>query len=139
MKTKFNKDTNNYDIYTNSPDDVDPSAATRLKGLFGNLTGFVKAHPYQALGTGANAAGNVAGLFDNDKVLGQAVGTGLGLAAPKLLSMVPGPIGAFGKGLGLLGKANLAMGGGNLGAMFDALRAKQEQEQMAAQQYYGGY
>jgi hypothetical protein len=139
MTTKFNTDTNNYDIYTNSPNDVDPTLLTRLKELFGNLSSFTKAHPYQALGTGANAAGNVAGLFDNDKILGQAVGTGLGLAAPKLLSMVPGPIGAFGKGLGLLGKANFAMGGGNLGALFDSLRAKQEQEQMAAQQYYGGY
>lgn len=139
MYTKFNKDTNNYDIYMNGVDDVDPNAFTRLKGLFGDLSGFAKAHPYQALATGANAAGNVAGVVDNNKLLGQVVGTGLGLAAPKLLSMIPGPIGAFGKGLGLLGKANLAMGGGNIGAMFDVLRAKREQELLAAAQQNGGY
>lgn len=105
--------------------------------MFKNLGGFVKAHPYQSIGTGLNAAGNVAGILDNDKILGQGVGTALGMAAPKLLSKVPGPIGAIAGGLGALGKANLAMAGGNLGALFDSLRAKKEQEQAIMQQYGG--
>ena len=116
---------------------VDPKTLP-IGDLFKQLGGYVKAHPYASIGTGVNAAGNVAGLFDNDKLLGQAIGTGLGAAAPMLLSKIPGTVGAVAAGLGGLGKANLAMLGGNLGALFDNLRAKREQEQAALQQYYGG-
>lgn len=141
FKSWFNKGAGSaksrVDFYVTPDGHTISNAPGGLKGMFSNLGGFAKAHPTAALGTAANAGANVAGLFDNDKLLGQAAGVGLGLAAPKLLSMIPGPIGAFAGGLGTLGKANLAMGGGTLGALFDNLRAKKEQEQK--QLYYGGY
>lgn len=103
-----------------------------LGDAFKKLGGFAKAHPWQTAGTGLNAIGNVSGLLDNDKLLGQVGGTALGALAPKILGMAgiaaPGP----------LGVANLAMLGGNLGALFDTLRAKKEQEQALQSQYYGG-
>jgi hypothetical protein len=94
-----------------------------------NAGAFIKENPRKSFATGLNATGNIAGLFDNDKILGQAAGTALGALAPKLLSKIPGPVGMFAGGLGALGKANSAMIGGNLGALFDNLRAKKEQEQ----------
>ena len=112
------------------------TSATQLMPLgdaFKKLGGFAKAHPWQTAGTGLNAIGNVSGLFDNDKLLGQVGGTALGALAPKLLNMAgiaaPGP----------LGVANLAMLGGNLGALFDTLRAKKEQEQALQSQYSEAY
>lgn len=112
-----------------------PTDSVQLTDLFKSLGGYAKAHPWITAGTGLNAAGNVAGLFDNDKLLGQLGGAALGYFAPSLLgkalskSIVASP----------LLRANLAMGGGNLGALFDNLRAKKEQERaMAQQQYYGG-
>lgn len=107
-----------------------------LADLFKSLGGYAKAHPVATVGTGLNAAGNVAGLFDNDKLLGQLGGAALGYFAPSLLGKV------LGKSIvtSPLLRANLAMGGGSLGALFDNLRAKKEQEQamLAQQQYYGG-
>jgi hypothetical protein len=91
----------------------------------------VKAHPGASIGTGLNAAGNVAGLFDNDKILGQVLGTAGGALAGKLL----GPVAGFG-GLGI---ANTAMLGGNLGALFDVLSAKREKERQEAQMYQQMY
>ena len=78
----------------------------------------IKNHPWQTAGTAVNAAGNLAGLFDNDQFLGQALATvGGGLVGNSL-------------GLGPLGIANSAMIGGNLGMLFDKLQAKKkEQEQ----------
>ena len=111
-------------------------AGVPLGDLFKQLGGWVKANPWAAAGTGLNAAGNVAGLMDNDKLLGQAAGAALGYFAPGILGKV------LGKNIiaSPLMQANLAMGGGNLGALFDNLRAKQEEEQamLAQQQYYGG-
>lgn len=88
----------------------------------------IKAHKGASIGTGLNAAGNIAGVVDNDKLLGQVLGTAGGaLLASKGLQLGP------------LGIANMAMGGGNLGALFDKLRAKKEQEeQYQQQQYHGG-
>ena len=105
---------------------VDGSEATvsPLKTMGGSLWNNIKAHPGKAAGTGLNAAGNIAGLVDNDKLLGQVLGTAGGaLLGSKLL------------GFGPLGIANMAMGGGNLGALFDALRSKKEQEEQYQQQY----
>lgn len=88
---------------------------------------YVKAHPGQTLGTSLNAGLNVAGLLDNDKLLGQAIGAAIGGIGGKALL-----------GFGPLGIANTAMIGGNLGALFDTLRAKKEQEKVQAAQYgYG--
>jgi hypothetical protein len=106
-----------------------------LTDLFKQLGGYVKAHPYASAGTGLNAAANVAGLFDNDKLLGQGAGAALGYFAPQLLGL------ALGKPVSVspLMRANLAMGGGTLGSLFDNLRAKKEEEQEMMQQYGGGY
>lgn len=108
-----------------------PADSAQLADLFKSLGGYAKAHPVATVGTGLNAAGNVAGLFDNSKLLGQLGGAALGYFAPSLLGKV------LGKSIvaSPLLRANLAMGGGNLGALFDSLRAKKEQEQAMTQQY----
>lgn len=104
-----------------------------LKDLFGKLSGWVKANPGLAVGTGLLGAGNVAGLMDNDYMLGQAGGAALGAAVPAIAKAMGHPL-----AIGGLGKANLAMAGGLLGSIFDNLRAKKAQEEAMAQQYYGG-
>lgn len=95
-----------------------------IQDTLGVLGQNIKAHPWQTAGTALNAAGNVAGLVDNDKLLGQILGTAGGAL-----------LGAKAFGLGPLGIANVAMGGGNLGALFDALRSKKAQEEQYQQQY----
>lgn len=109
--------------------------AISLAELFNQGKSWIKANPRAALGTGALGAANVAGLLDNDKVLGQGVGAVAGYALPAIASLIAKrPV-----TVSPLMRANLAMGGGTLGALFDNLRAKKEQEQaMAQQQYYGG-
>ena len=79
----------------------------------------IKANPWKSGLTAANAVGNVVGAFDNDKILGQAVGTVGGALLPKVL------------GLGPFGTLNAAMLGGNLGMLFDKLREKREKEAAA--------
>ena len=102
-----------------------------LKELFGKGWGAVKAHPGAAIGTGLLGASNLAGLTDNDKLLGQAAGTLLGVAAPKIIQTVTGiPV-----DIGTLGRVNLAMGGGALGSLFDTLRSKKADERAAMQSY----
>ena len=121
------------DAAANAATAVDPMT---LKQVFDKGWGAIKAHPWQAAGTGILGAANLGGLFDNDKLLGQGIGAGIGLAAPKLIELATkAPL-----KIGGLGRANLAMLGGGLGALFDTLRAKQEEEQAMAQQqrYYGG-
>lgn len=100
-----------------------------LKNTAALLGRNVMEHPGAYLGTAANVGGNIAGLLDNDKLLGQGVATAAGVALP-LLFGVRNP----------LAVANIAAGAGNLGALFDALRAKKEQQRQTAQQYsqYGG-
>ena len=107
-----------------------PKAPLSLKDLFSKGWGWAKKHPKAALGTGTLGAANVAGLTDNNKVLGQGIGTALGAAAPAIISKITGsPV-----NIGTLGRVNLAMGGGAVGSLFDTLRAKSEQEQL--QKYY---
>ena len=95
-----------------------------LKTMGASLVNNIKNHPGKAIGTGLLGAGNVAGLVDNDKVLGQIGGTvGGALLGSKLLGF--GPYGAL----------NSALVGGGVGALFDALRSKKEQEEQQAQMY----
>lgn len=87
----------------------------------------IKANKGKAIGTGLLGAGNIAGLVDNDEILGQAVGSGLGTLAGLAIKPVAG--------WGPLGVVNSAMVGGNLGALFDALHSKKAQEEQYQQQY----
>ena len=114
------------------PQDTPPTPdGIALGDLFKQLGGTVKAHPYASLGTGLNAAANVAGLVDNDKLLGQGAGAALGYFAPQLLGMLlKKPV-----SVSPLVRANLAMGGGTLGSLFDNLRAKREEREQAYAQY----
>lgn len=118
-----------FNIFSNNK-----SSAQDLSGLFaqstkpklglgklGDAMPYIKAHPRLAAGTALNAAGNIAGLTDNDKFGGQLIGGIGGAVLPSMLGMSLGP----------LGMANAAMIGGNLGALFDKLRAKREQEEAA--------
>lgn len=90
--------------------------------LGANLTSNLPA----TLGTAANVGGNLAGLFDNDKIGGQLVGTAIGAGVPALLGAKLGP----------LAYVNLAAGGGLIGSLFDTLRAKKEQEQQYGREEY---
>lgn len=101
------------------------STMSPLKTTGSMLWSNIKAHPWQTAGTGLNAAGNIAGLIDDNKLLGQILGTAGGAL-----------LGTKGLGFGPLGIANTAMLGGNLGALFDKLRSKKEQEEQYQQQYY---
>lgn len=135
-KNNNSKSTKNTTKKTASPAGANATVQSiPIQDLFTQLKANVKAHPGAAIGTGLNAAGNVAGLLDNDKLLGQGAGAALGYFAPQLLGLALGkPIAAS-----PLIRANLAMGGGNLGALFDNLRAKKEEEQAMMQQYGGSY
>lgn len=109
-------------------------AWNKTKGVGKNTLNYVKAHPGMSAALGIGGAANIGGLFDNNKIGGQILGaTGAGLGAhfiPKLLGKTP---------LGIPVQVAIGLGGGTIGALFDRLRAKREQEQQAAQQYYGGY
>jgi hypothetical protein len=112
--------------FSNNPFNVQPATVAGQKtSALGNtaklLGANIKAHPWITAGTALNAGGNLAGLFDNDKMLGQILGTAAGAIVPSALGM----------GLSPLAAANVAMGTGNLGALFDTLRSKSEQEQAA--------
>lgn len=114
--------------FSNNPFNVQPvTVAGQKTSALGNtaklLGANIKAHPWATAGTALNAGGNLAGLFDNDKMLGQLVGTAAGAIVPSALGM----------GLSPLAAANVAMGAGNLGALFDTLRSKQEENERMAQ------
>lgn len=90
--------------------------------------GILKAHPMQALGTAATTAGSLAGLFDNDKIAGQLIGTAAGAAIPAIAGMGLSPLAAY----------NVAAGAGTIGSLFDVLRAKKADERAAmAKSSYG--
>lgn len=121
LKTKA---TLNYEVpHPSGGHTIDTIEFSPLKSTGGMLWQNIKAHPGVALGTAANAAGNLAGLVDNDKLLGQVLGTVGGAV-----------LGGAGLGLTPLGTINLAMAGGNLGMLFDKLRSKRAQ---MPQQTYG--
>lgn len=94
---------------------------SNLSRTFNLLKANAAAHPLATAGTALNAGGNLAGLFDNDKILGQGIGAVVGGLGGKMFELSP------------LGMTNAAMIGGNLGALFDNLRAKKEREQAYAQ------
>lgn len=99
-------------------------------GNLGSLAlGAAKSHPFKTAGLGALGLGNIGGLMDNNKFGGQLGGLALGgLGAATLASGNP------------YLQAMLTMGGGELGALFDKLRAKKEQQAQQPQNsnYYGG-
>lgn len=89
-----------------------------LKDLGSAAVGATISHPFKAMGLIGSGMGNLGGLTDNNKIGGQIAGLGLGgLAASTLATGNP------------YMAAMLTMGGGNLGALFDKLRARKEQEQ----------
>lgn len=89
------------------------------------VLGAAKTHPFKTAGLGMLGAGNIGGLTDNDKFGGQIGGLALGGLAASALASNP------------YTAALMSMGGGELGALFDKLRARKEQEQAQTQQYYG--
>lgn len=98
---------------------------------FGNWAslalGAAKNHPFKTAGLIGLGAGNIGGLTDNDKFAGQIGGLGLGGLGAAAFASNP------------YTAALMTMGGGQLGALFDKLRARKEQEQaQPQQQYYGG-
>ena len=99
-----------------------------------NVAGYVKANPWESAGLGLLGAGNIAGLFDNDKVGGQLLGGGLGTAGalliPKLLNKAA---------LSTPAVAGIGMGAGAVGALFDALRANADKKRQEAMMLQGGY
>lgn len=95
--------------------DVAKSPLSRTLGVGGNI---IKAHPWQSLGAAAGTATSLAGLFDNDKIAGQLIGTAAGAAIPAIANMGLSPITAY----------TIATGAGSLGALFDVLRSKKADE-----------
>lgn len=116
---------NRKNVYTLADGSTKEVTTRPIQDTLGVLGQNIKAHPWQFAGTGLNAVGNIAGLVDNDNFLGQLLGTVGGALAGKL-----------GFKFGPLGVANMAMGAGNLGALFDVLRSKKEQEEQYQQQHY---
>ena len=101
------------------------NAGTTGRLLWENM----KAHPFKSAGLGAAGLMNIGGLFDNDQLIGQAAGLGLGgLAAAKVLP-------ALGVG-GIANGALAVMGGGALGSLFDKLMAKKKEEEAVMQEAY---
>ena len=95
-----------------------------LKGLLAKLKGsklggWVYKNPAAAAGLGLGGAANIAGLFDNDKVIGQLTGVGLGIGG----SLLANKLGAH---LSNPMVAGISLGTGALGAFFDMLRANKE-------------
>ena len=99
--------------------------ANKLAELWAKLkqSGFgqyVGAHPVMSGALGIGTAGNLAGLFDNDKVGGQLLGAAggglLGQLIPKMLKKTISP------------QAQIlsALGGGALGSLFDHIRSNEE-------------
>lgn len=114
-------DPNVIDTYHKRMQDIeqaqDLSGGVSIPQLGSLAVGAIREHPVKAMGLGALGLGNIGGLTDNDKFGGQLGGLALGgLGAHALASGNP------------YLQAMLTMGGGELGALFDKLRAKREQE-----------
>lgn len=102
-----------------------PVSGNALKNTGALLYENARANPGMAALTGGLGAMNVAGLVDNDNIIGQLGGSVLGgLAGAKLFGLKP------------YGTINAALAGGALGGLFDVLRSKKEQEEQYQQQYY---
>lgn len=89
----------------------------------------MRAHPFKTAGGALLGGANIAGLFDNDKIIGQVAGLGAGGLAAKYL------LPKFGVG-GIANGALAVMGGGFLGSLFDKLMAAKAEEEEAR---YGQY
>ena len=92
----------------------------------------IKAHPFKTAGLGIAGGMNLSGLFDNNQIGGQVLGSLGGLGAGALAGAIGLPIGGYGKTM-------LTMGGGALGSLFDKLIAKKKEEEAMMQQYQGQY
>lgn len=101
---------------------MNPEAGLGLSNLSSLALGAAKAHPFKAAGAVGLGLGNIGGLTDNNKFGGQLGGLALGGLGAKMLAS-GNPYAA----------AMLTLGGGELGALFDKLRAKKEQEQALPQ------
>lgn len=89
----------------------------------------IKAHPFKSAGGALLGGANLAGLFDDDQIIGQGIGLGLGgLTAAKILPAI---------GVGGIANGALAIGaGGMLGSLFDKLMANKKAQQQYQEQYY---
>ena len=102
--------------------DISNGVSLQQLGKLGLNT--AKRHPFKTAGLIGLGAGNIGGLMDNNKFGGQLGGLALG------------GIGSYLAGVSPYTAAMMTMGGGELGALFDKLRAKREQQNQ--QPYYGG-
>ena len=102
-----------------------------IKDMFANLKAnptinsigtYMKAHPWTSTFLGMGGAANLAGLFDNNKIGGQLLGSTLGGLATIPFDIAP------------QGRVLSAMIGGGLGSLYDKLAAKKEQEYAQQQQ-----
>lgn len=129
-KTPFSTEkTHVGDIVSKLDDGTSKTFAYNLSPLgesVGGAWNYAKSNPGAVLGTAATTAGSLAGLFDNDKIGGQLIATGLGAAIPAIAGMKLNPLTAY----------NVAMGAGTLGSLFDTLRAKKAQEQQYSKEEY---
>jgi hypothetical protein len=98
--------------------DIAKSPLSRTLGVGGEI---IKSHPGQSLLAAGTTAGSLAGLFDNDKIGGQLVGTVAGAAIPAIAKMGLSPLTAY----------TVATGAGTLGSLFDKLREKKADERAA--------
>lgn len=103
-------------------DAVSGAAGGNLGDLGALALSAAKAHPFKTAGAVGLGLGNIGGLVDNKKFGGQLGGLALGGLGAKMLAS-GNPYAA----------AMLTLGGGELGALFDKLRAKKEQEQALPQ------
>lgn len=97
-----------------------------------NLAGnWMSNHKLKTAGLAGTGLMNLAGLFDNDKIVGQGLGLGAGFAAGKILPGLLKTNPLTGSGLALA-----TMAGGSLGSLFDKLMAKKAEEEAAVQAAY---
>lgn len=109
------------DLATRIEDLQDIDGGVSIPQLGGLALTSAKLHPFKTMGLAGLGAGNIGGLTDNDKFGGQLGGLALG------------GLGSYLMGANPYAAAMMTMGGGQLGALFDKLRARREQEQS-----YGG-
>ena len=99
----------------------------KLGPMFNKLTTYAKAHPFMTGGLGLTGAASLAGLFDNDQIGGQLLGTAAGAGLG--YGILPKVLGTISPQAKLLA----TLGGSAVGSLFDSLRAKQIEEQKERQ------